>query len=138
MEVEPTCAGFEELAHTADVAVKVWGRDREELFHQAALSLYHIMGIATSHQMATKKQIHLADLDVESLLVSFLSNLLVAAENGIAFDHFAIAIIDTTLEASLTGSRIIKQEREVKAVTYHDLKIEKQENRFEVVIVFDV
>jgi SHS2 domain-containing protein len=45
----------------------------------------------------------------------------------------------TTLEAKISGAKIVEFKEDVKAVTYHEAKIEKNSNGFyETNLVFDI
>ena len=131
-------AGFEELAHTADVALRVWGNSPSEFFRQAVLGMYFVIGIQLATEKPITKIIRLADIDLESLLVSFLNELLFLIEKGFAFDQMDIQITDITLEATLSGSKIGGQQKEIKAVTYNDLTIKTKGDILQAIIVFDI
>jgi SHS2 domain-containing protein len=77
--------------------------------------------------------------DPESLLVDFLSELLYLGEDqGIGFDSFDIQLDGDELRAELEGAPIKSQAKEIKAVTYHNLRVRQTERGLEVNIVFDV
>jgi SHS2 domain-containing protein len=57
---------------------------------------------------------------------------------GLAFDDFNIKIDDARLSAQVSGAAIADQNKEIKAVTYHDLKIQEGPRGLEAKIVFDV
>jgi len=69
-------AGYEEIEHTADRAVRVWGPDMAAFLHQAALGMYFLMGIDPGSDGEETKEVAIAFADDEILLVEFLSELL--------------------------------------------------------------
>ena len=132
-------AGFREHEHTADWELEVWAPDLAGLLEQAALGMYTLAGVRLEPSSRQQHQIQLTAYDAESLLVAFLQELLFLSETqGLAFDHFEIELHNQALEARLSGSAITSIHKEIKAVTYHNLKITQSEEGLEVRIVFDV
>ena len=77
--------------------------------------------------------------DSESLLVSFLNEILFLGEvEGIGFDKFDLKLHEGALVGELHGAPLMHQEKEIKAVTYHNLSIQKTQQGLRVNIVFDV
>ena len=85
------------------------------------------------------EELALTGIDMEGLLVSFLTELVFFAEHDdLGFENFSVEIDRLSLRARLTGGKIISRKKEIKAVTYHNLEVVKIESGFQVVIVFDV
>jgi SHS2 domain-containing protein len=80
----------------------------------------------------------LDELDVEGLLVAFLSELLYRVEAGYAGDHFQLTIHENHLEADLNWAPVFSRQREIKAVTYHELNIVEENGQFRARLVFDL
>lgn len=77
--------------------------------------------------------------DVESLLVAFLSELVYYQEQeNLTFDVFDLKVTEQSLKVQMEGAPIASVEKAIKAVTYHNLNIEKTSEGFETTIVFDV
>ena len=133
--------GFEEVEHTADKALRVFGADLTELFLSAAEGLTHLMA-ADVADISTKieKSIELEAIDAESLLVEWLSELAYWAESEmLVFKNFRIQKATATyLKAKVWGGKTSMLEKQIKAVTYHNLKIIKTAEGLEATIVFDV
>jgi SHS2 domain-containing protein len=132
--------GFREHAHTADWELEVWAPDLATLLEQAARGMYRLSGVRLGNETPQERSLELHAMDGEGLLVGFLSELLWLEENDrMAFDDFSLQVDAAfTLKAKLGGAVITSQDREIKAVTYHNLKIEATPNGLEVYIVFDV
>ncbi len=132
-------SGFKEVEHTADWALQVWAPDLPLLFSLAAQGMYSLMETELDTEERVERQIVLQGEDHESLLVVFLSELLYLGESqGLGFDYFDITIDHSQLKANVTGAAILYQGKEIKAVTYHNLKILQASENFKVTIVFDV
>lgn len=131
--------GFTEISHTADWAIKVLAPDLPGLFGLAAEGMYALMETILDAQPRLERLIELSSIDPESLLVSFLSELLYLSEaEGLGFDRFQIYLHDLTLRAVVFGASIAARNKEIKAVTYHNLQIRRTSAGFSVTIVFDV
>ncbi len=131
---------FEELEHTADWKIRVWGKDYADLFRNAALAMYAIMGEHEPTDIQVTRAISVDGVDYPSLLVAWLSELLFYTEvYDEIFDHVDIIHISPThLDARVYGYVARIQTNKIKAVTYHDLEIREHEDRVEAIIVFDV
>ena len=131
--------GFTEIEHTADWALKVWAPDYAALFHQAAVGMNTLSEIQLKSAHRVEEQLELTAIDIESLLVSFLSEIVFFGEqDDLGFDRFEISIDGFSLRARLSGAPIANRKKEIKAVTYHNLEVVETETGFSVVIVFDV
>jgi SHS2 domain-containing protein len=133
-------AGFEEVAHTADVALRVWGRDLAELFASAARGLAYLIADLSGVTAAREEKVSLRSFDAESLLVAWLSELLYLTErDGVVFIEFDMQkVTPTELVAVARGGAPAEWRREVKAVTFSDLRIVRTEDGYTTTLVFDV
>lgn len=122
------------LPHTADGKFQAFGRTLEEAFGNAALALASLMWDWTKVGGSVRRTVHAAGRDREQLLVRFLGEVLFLFETG----PFLLGRVDAVriaagpegfdLAADLAGE-VLAPGHElyggVKAVTYHDLKIEE-------------
>ena len=130
---------FEEIRHTADWSIRVWAEDLPALFSEAALGLLAISGIVLAEAPVVKKEIEIRSPDPESLLVAFLSELIYFAEQeNLAFDKITTDLKGDLLIAHLAGAPIKEINKNIKAVTFHNLKIKESLSGVETEIVFDV
>ena len=131
--------GFRELEHTADWELEVWAPDLPRLLEQAAQGMYSLTSTHLEDEPRISRRLELAAPDPESQLVAFLEELRYLGEvEGIAFDAFDLKLAEERLSARLAGAPIKSQSKEIKAVTYHNLAIEKTDRGVRVKIVFDV
>jgi len=132
-------AGFRELEHTADWELEAWAPDLPALLEQSARGMYALAGVRLPAGARLDRRLDLPMRDPESLLVTFLAELLFLEErDGLAFDAFNLQIEGGLLHASLGGAQVVSIDKEIKAVTYHNLAIQKTPRGLEVKIVFDV
>lgn len=131
--------GFEEISHTADWSVRVWAQDLPSLFAESARAMNALAGTVTASGPRVKCTFESDGPDLESLLVAFLSELVYYQEQeNLAFDTFDIELVDKHISVNMEGTQIASVDKAIKAVTYHNLKVEKTSRGVEAVIVFDV
>ena len=135
---------YEIVDHTADIGIKAYGKDLKELFCNAAYGMFDI--IADLEGMKPTTSVHIATKadNEEELLVNWLDDLIYNFyTKGIIFSEFDIKYIDSKhVEAEAKGKHVgenrSRLKAEIKAATYHDLKIEEASSGYEVQIIFDV
>ena len=132
---------FEEIEHTADRALRIYGSDLEELLLNAARGMNSLL--APEHIPRSEhreKFVELDAMDTESLLVDWLSELAYWAEiEMLVFHEFRIESVSPThLRARIRGTQARKLEKHIKAVTYHNLQIVQTERGLSATVVFDV
>ena len=131
--------GFEEISHTADWSVRVWAPDLPSLFAESARAMNALAGTVTGQGPRLQRTFRSEGSDVESLLVAFLSELVYYQEQeNLAFDTFEIQLSNQQISVNMEGAQITSIDKAIKAVTYHNLKVEETARGVEVVIVFDV
>ena len=127
------------LEHPADIKIQAFGKTKQALFLNAMKGMNAVLKSKSKTQNA-KRKISVKSLDLNSLLVDFLSEVLYLTQvnkevyNDVKFTKFN----DKQLEAELTGNKIESFGEDIKGVTYHDLKIEKENNQYQVTILFDI
>jgi SHS2 domain-containing protein len=128
------------VEHTADRALRIYGRDLAELFTHAALGMNSLMQPTAADRTSMAKEIALEAIDAESLLVAWLSELSYWAETeSLLFTRFEFLMISPThLRAKVYGGRAEAIEKHVKAVTFHNLQIRSDAGGFTTTVVFDV
>jgi len=140
-----TPAGYQEIAHTADWELEVWAADLPGLLEQAARGMLHLAGARLQDSPSQAVLLNLRGADAESLMVTFLSELLFRMEQtGLGFSDFQLHIQELPdragLEctATLLARPLLALDKEIKAVTYHRLNIASTRDGMHTRIVFDV
>ena len=132
---------FEEIPHTADWSFRAFGRDLNELFENAAHALFAMQGArAKENSSETPQVVQVSGIDYESLFVNWLSELLYLQESQHqVYVRFQIeSLTPTSLRAQIFGLPLVHIDKLIKAVTYHNLKIEQTVDGWEAVVVVDV
>ena len=140
---------YEIIEHTADVGLKANGATLKELFENAAKGMFEIIrgedkveGLKSNikRNIQVKKEVE----GLEGLLVDWLSELLyIFNKDQIIFSNFKIQELEKNrLVAESSGKKIDPAsatfQTEIKAVTFHNLKIEEAVDGFSCTIIFDV
>jgi SHS2 domain-containing protein len=135
---------FEIIDHTADIGIVAYGADIKQVFANAALGLFNLMADLDNLKEDTKRQIELSAEDVEVLLVEWLNELIYISDvEHIIFKRVEINELSSTqLRAICFGEKIKpgqhKLKREIKAATYHMLRLNKENGSYKVQIIFDI
>ena len=122
---------YEVIDHTADIGLRAYGKDLKKLFANAAAGMFGILADLKNVQARQRQGIEIEAPDIEELFLSWLSELLYQHNSrGIIFKEFSIEkLTERSLLAEARGEKIdLKRHRlkkEIKAVTYHGLKVEK-------------
>jgi SHS2 domain-containing protein len=131
--------GFKEVVHTADLAIKVWAEDFESLLRQSARGMYALMAITVDPSHHVTSTFMITDGSKETILVDFLNELLFLVEEKMEkYDAFSFTREDKGLEITAQGSPIESIQREIKAVTFHNLDIRETDSGMTTKITFDV
>lgn len=140
MTAEPP---FEFLPHTADTGIVARGKTLAELFENAARGISSYVALTGKAGARFKTTVRVNAVDHETLLVAWLNELLyLGGREKARLDGFRVTeLSDTAVSAEVSGFRLDGKrgaEREIKAVTYHALSIEKISAGFIAKIIFDV
>lgn len=132
--------GFEEVEHPADVAVNVWGSDLAELFANAAQGMAWLLAGPESVEPTVEVTVELDALDAETLMVSWLGELLfLAEEEEVVFTDFELEeVTPTRLLGKARGRPVDEHRAHIKAVTFSEMDIRHTPRGWETKIVFDV
>ena len=135
---------FEFVNHTADAAVRAYGRDLRELCENAANGMAALMADVERLPAGEQRQVEVHAWDRTELVLKFLRELHAIHEIDLVLfkrvrvlecdEQHLVAIAEVVpmmenLEAA--GS-------DVKAVTFHNVEIEEEDGLLSVVVVFDI
>jgi len=143
---------FESLPHTADIKVRVYGKDLKEFFRNAVIGMFQTVGPqipgctiknerVVCDELPEQHEVELTAEDVEFLLVDFLSEALYLSDvhDEAYLDATVHEVTNTHINATLHGIKVTGFEVvEIKAVTYHDLKVQQINGVWQADIVFDI
>lgn len=140
----PSDQRYVSLDHTGDVRLKIFGKSLPDLFINAAYALFDTITEANRIDAQLSDEITVSGIDREELLVNWLSELnYLFVTEGKVFNRFEInRFKDTELYGIAIGEKFNSHKHplrtEVKAVTFHDLMIQKVGDHWETNVVFDI
>jgi SHS2 domain-containing protein len=136
--------GFRILEHPADMGLEVWGPNLAEVFRLAALGFTSIIVDPVSVGDRERRIVSVRGTDIENLLVRWLSEILYLydGERFLVSDIEIRSVNETALEAVLKGEKassdIHQFKVDVKAVTYHQLKVVREGEVWTARVFFDI
>lgn len=136
---------FEVLEHTADVGLKAYGTTLKEVFENAATGMFSLITELEDVKSTLSEEMEIRAEDRESLLVEWLNELLYRFEVKYrVYKHFSIVDWDEEyyLRAVAYGEELDLGRHEIKtqikATSYHMLKIEHTEQGWSAQVIFDI
>ena len=135
---------YEVLEHTADIGIRVKSLTLGSLFKKACLAITDITSEKQKIQYPEKHKIVITQKagNVEELFVNWLNELLsVSSAEALIFEDVKInQINEQFIDAIAIGTDIknYKVNVEIKAATYHQLKVEKNGPLWQAEVIFDV
>nr|MDO8114259.1 archease [Candidatus Sigynarchaeota archaeon] len=142
--------GHEFLSHPADIQVAVWAPTLEGLFKETGITLARVIVPGPKIKLAREIEVITEADDLKALLVDWLSDFLYHFDAEL----FVVGDIDVkSIEKNDEGMYRItsmlkgetfkkghhKQGKEVKAITYSYMTLDKEENGgYRLTIIFDI
>jgi SHS2 domain-containing protein len=136
---------FKYLEHTADAEFIAYGQTLDEAFVNAARAMCGLVVDPVKVQSSESREISLIAGSPEDLLYDWLSELLYLSEvDYLVFSRFEAKITkdgEYWLQGKAYGEKIRPGHEvslHIKAVTYHDLRVEKRNNIYEAQVLLDI
>src|SRR5262245_15781344 len=135
---------FETFDHTADLGLRVRAADLDTLFAEAALAMFSALvedlSAVCPEQMI---EVRIGGSDREYLLFDWLKELLVRFDvDHMLFSKFQVNVTDSGLEGKAWGEPLERSRHElaheVKAITYHGLRVEKTTDGWLAEVIVDI
>jgi len=135
---------FEVLDHTADIGLIVYGEDLKTLFENAGEGFFHLVTDLKKVRCRTKRKIEIGKERLDRLMVDWLNELLYLHDvEHLLFKEFNVESVgEDGLKAIVRGEEfqegvhVIKTG--VKAVTYHQIQVRKEDGNWRAQIIIDL
>jgi SHS2 domain-containing protein len=137
-------AKYRQLAHTADLGLRIWGATREELFENAGAALMAILTDRRRLRRVKTAEILLEAPDLEALLVAWLNHLLYLydVDAFLGRDFKVLELTPQRLAARARGETYDPERHlagtAVKAATYHHLELVKRSGGWQATVILDL
>jgi tRNA nucleotidyltransferase (CCA-adding enzyme) len=135
---------FEYLDHPADIGFRAYGRSLPGLFESCAHALVSLILDASHIDPLEQIVITAEGIDQESLLVNFLNEVLYYIDGKrLAFARFTVSTLDENYINCIALGEPRDRERHpgkliVKAVTYHQLRLARQDDHYIAEVYVDI
>ncbi|RJQ43250.1 MAG: archease [Gaiellales bacterium] len=135
---------FETIEHTADIGIRAFGSSREEVFENAATGMFSLITDLESVKPLDEYPVSVEAEDEEALLVEWLNELLYLYDsNSILFSRFRVTGMDANRVRGIALGEPLDPGRhrldtDIKAVTYHMLRIGRVDGNWSAEVIFDV
>ncbi len=135
---------YEAFDHTADVGLRIRAASLEELFVEAARGLFSLIVVNPDEVRAVNEiAVRLQDDEPEYLLFDWLNELLFVFESRrMLLVEFDVQLDGDRLSATARGEVFDpdrhKLDHEVKAITYHGLKVERDGEGWLAEVIVDI
>ncbi len=135
---------FEILEHPADIGFRAFGRSRQELFENAALALFSLACDPATIEEQESRDVEATGSDDEALIYSWLAELLAVAETEcLVFRRAVIRALDSGRVRGAAYGEAFDRNRHrsgtsIKAVTFHQLKVEPTRDGFCAQVFLDL
>ncbi len=132
------------LHHTADICIELSAPTLKQLFDRSASAITEQMVSSKKNSHGTAKDISIAASDKDLLFIYWLQEILyLFYVDGLIYTGSKITVLNNTaLKAKAVFNRFNPKEhvpkREIKAVTYHNIHIEKRRGKYVVRFVVDI
>lgn len=135
---------YELFEHTADLGLRVRAPDLDSLFAEAAACLFSaVVEDIAAIRPEKAVTVELAGTDREFLLFDWLKDLLYRFDaDHMLFGKFVVRVRDDGLTATAWGEPLDPARHllghEVKAITYHELKVERTDDGWLAEVIVDI
>lgn len=137
---------FELFEHKADVGVRGIGKSLEEAFAECGKAMFSVMVELGKVEAKEPVKMEVEAADKEQLLVNFLNELLYLRDvKEMVFSRFDLYITEGAkwvLKGRAFGEKLEKEKHsikgDVKAASFHQLKVEEGDGKFVAQCVVDV
>ena len=135
---------FEQIEHTADIGIEATGDTLAEAFENAACGMFSVMADIAGMSPSRTIEVRAEADDLASLLHNWLAELIYRfdAEKVLPVEFKVEELTETSLTAKV-GVRLFSADIEwigpaIKAVTYHQLTVERTPGGWRTRVIFDV
>jgi SHS2 domain-containing protein len=135
---------YQIIDHTADLGIIVKGPDIKSLFVVAAQAMTDIMVKGDIRDRKVIRDVLVEGEDFPDLMVRWLGEILYLFEgenlilNSIEIKSISPVQVKSTLTLTSFEPKYHKVLREIKAVTYHQISVDKTNDGWETRVIFDI
>jgi SHS2 domain-containing protein len=132
------------IDHTGDAGILLRAESLRQLFERAAWGMFSVLTNVAEIRLEEETRIQVEANDLPALMLAWLSELNYrhVTEHRL-FGKFEVSVISDQMVIAEVSGETINLDRhtiftEIKAVTFHGLRLEKSDNGWEAQIIFDL
>ncbi len=132
------------IDHTGDAGILLRAENLRQLFERAAWGMFSVLTNVAEIRLVEEERIQVEASDLPALMLAWLSELNYrhVTEHRL-FGKFEVSVISDQMVTAEVSGETINLDRhtiftEIKAVTFHGLRLEKSDNGWEAQIIFDL
>ena len=135
---------YEFIDHTADIGIRVTGKNLPVLFANAGYALFELLVDTQALITRQHRQLHFTAQDLEELMFSWIHELLA----GFIHDSWTCTSFDVSIQKKWSLCSTLKGYQgtipahllryDIKAITYHDLHVRREGGVWVSQLIFDV
>ena len=138
---------YKVLPHTADIKLEVKGKSLEEVFEKAAYALMDTTIDISKVEPKETKRLKIEGDDLYELLYNFLEELIIQLDaDSMVYSRFEVKINKENgkyvLNALLKGEKLDLKKHNpkihIKAATYHEMEIKREDGWYKIAFVVDI
>jgi len=135
---------FEVFEHTADLGMRIRADDRQTLFVEAARALFSMLVVNLGDaRCVQQKECTIAAEEDDYLLFDWLGELLYTFDTEhLLLSKFEVSLTSEGLRATCGGEPFDPSrhelDHEIKAITYHGLKVERADDGWLAEVIVDI
>lgn len=130
---------FEFLDHPADVKIKSFGGDLPELFINSALGMMAFLYNSEKIDITHSDVIEVEGVNLDALLINWLSEILCLSDtHHRAYVEYEIEEFSEIKIRAKVKSGEAKAKDDIKAVTYDELDVAKENGTWTAEVVYDI
>jgi SHS2 domain-containing protein len=139
----PSDEFYREIEHTGDAGIELVATSRAELFRRAAIAIARLMVAPEGVRPIERREVRVSavsDADLMHDLLAALLNLFLV--EGFIWCDAVVNEDGDSVRADVVGERYDPARHElrteIKAVTYHQLSVERVGDRWQARVIFDI
>jgi len=130
---------YEILDHPADLKIRAYGKNLEELFN----NILAAMKDGTRPELLREKiktPVKIKSENLENLIFDFLAEVIYEMDlNDSLYQKVEIKkLTEKELVGEISGQKVKRFTTEIKGVTWYDFSLKKENNEFTLIVVFDI
>ena len=132
------------IDHTGDAGILLRAENLRQLFERAAWGMFTLLTNVAEIRLVEETRIQVEANDLPALMLAWLSELNYrhVTEHRL-FGKFEVSVISDQMVFAEVSGETINPDRhtiftEIKAVTFHGLRLKKSDNGWEAQIIFDL